>query len=62
MRLVTFFALVLATLFSAACEILEPEIEIPRLCGITYNGPECGYRLSVEGSKPAIVDSSESLP
>jgi hypothetical protein len=62
MRLVTFLVLVLATLFSTGCEILEPEIEIPLLCGITYNGPECGYRLSVESFRRAAVDSSASRP
>ena len=62
MRLVTLLVVLLATLFSTGCEILEPEIEIPSLCGITYYGPECNYRLSVGGSAKASVDSLAPRP
>jgi hypothetical protein len=57
MRLVTFLVLVIAALLGTGCDILEPEITIPALCGITYAGPECTYRLSPGASPPAASDS-----
>jgi len=54
MRRLTALVLLSATLLGAGCkDLFAPmKIELPKICGMTYAGPECGF-LSPPAPTPA---------